>query len=166
LKTVRALQRLDGLAVTIVLGRGYAHRERLMKSAKRFKGALRVVVDAQDLPGLLAKHDLAITSGGITTYEACCVGTPALVLAHSHNTGVKDGKVIYHELENAKYMQRQGMALNLGLGKSTSIVKLRSAIISVVNNWSLRERLRKNALRTVDGKGLERVSRIVEELIS
>lgn len=63
-----------------------ARREHLEASA----GGVEVIHDPSNLPELLATSALVVTLGGLTSYEAMCVGTPVAALRWAHMAVVVD----------------------------------------------------------------------------
>lgn len=77
---------LSDYHVSIVLGPGVtAARRRMMTRRAR---QVEVVVDPASLPKLLASADLAVTLGGLTSYEAMCLGCPVAALPWMHMASV------------------------------------------------------------------------------
>jgi len=68
----------------VVLGPNNANRKALATMAA---GMPRVNIHegAENMARLMARADLAIGAGGITTWERCCMGLPALVIATAFN---------------------------------------------------------------------------------
>lgn len=105
----------------------------------------------------LADADLAITAGGLSAYEALCAGTPLLALS-------------YDPLQQAAInaMHAAGACINLGPGDAldpTQLAKVLSTINAVNSGISERKRISLKGRKIVDGRGAERVSRIVRQLI-
>jgi spore coat polysaccharide biosynthesis predicted glycosyltransferase SpsG len=97
--------------------------------------------------------DLVITSGGRTVYEAAATGTPALVLA-----------------QNAKEMEHRhlGWAYGnylAGYGPVATPRRIREEIEAVLSDLTLREDLAARGRNLIDGKGLRRITRRIEDLI-
>lgn len=74
---VRAL-RTAGRSATIVLGPGFAHDSALEEVLDDRFTVKRSVISLADE---FARHDLAITAGGMTPYEANAAGLPCVVIA-------------------------------------------------------------------------------------
>jgi len=89
-----------GRRATIVVGPAFRHRREL----EEVLGDGSVVRDT--VPSLieaLAEHDVAITGGGITPFEANALGVPCLVVANEP-----------HEVENAQYLAALGSSVYAG----------------------------------------------------
>jgi len=73
----RALKQ-RGMAATVILGPGFAHDEAL--AAVKHEG-LTIKRNVPSLAEEFARHDLAITAGGLTPCEANAAGLPCIVIA-------------------------------------------------------------------------------------
>lgn len=105
------------------------------------------VVERPSMVREMAEADLVITSGGRTLYEAAAVGVPALVV-----------------LQNERESRHEHLGIgniNLGLGTALDGNRFIEAVRSL-GAVDLRERLSDDARRGLDGKGAERVAKIIE----
>ncbi len=80
---------LDGLeregfrgTVDILLGSAAPHRDAI---AARLRPGWHLHVDTDDVAGLLAQADLAIGTGGMSSWERCALGLPTLLLVGAEN---------------------------------------------------------------------------------
>jgi spore coat polysaccharide biosynthesis predicted glycosyltransferase SpsG len=102
----------------------------------------------------LANADLAITAGGLSAYEALCAGTPLIALS-------------YDSLQQAAInaIETAGACINLGPGDDLDPMRLAEVLSSISTGMDERRRISMNGQKMVDGRGAERVSRIVRRLI-
>ena len=98
-KVVAMLARL-GRAATVVLGPGFAHLRELEAVATP---AFRVKRGVPSLIEEFAAHDLAITGGGMTVFEAAATGLPCVVIANE-----------WFEVPAARHLARLGCAIYAG----------------------------------------------------
>jgi spore coat polysaccharide biosynthesis predicted glycosyltransferase SpsG len=77
-KVVAALAK-KGLGATVVVGPGFAHRPALDAA---LTDAFTVLVSVPSMIEEMSRHDLAITGGGITPFEANAAGLPCMVVAN------------------------------------------------------------------------------------
>ncbi|MDD5751485.1 MAG: UDP-2,4-diacetamido-2,4,6-trideoxy-beta-L-altropyranose hydrolase [Candidatus Peribacteraceae bacterium] len=84
LQIVEALKLLDDLPIraTIVIGGANPHHAQIQKAAGE---KMKVVVDASDMPQLMAEADCAIAAGGTTAYELAYMGVPACLTVLAEN---------------------------------------------------------------------------------
>ncbi len=83
--TVRVVRLLAhaGLAATVVTGPAFAHFDGLARAISEAEGL--AFVHKADVPSLaeeMSHHDLAITGGGLTPFEAAVAGLPTIVVAN------------------------------------------------------------------------------------
>lgn len=69
----------EGLSATIVMGPSFRHRAELEKLSGGF---FTLKQGVPSLPEEFALHDLAITGGGVTAFEAAAAGLPAVIVAN------------------------------------------------------------------------------------
>jgi len=98
------------------------------------------------LASLLSNADVCIVSGGITMFEAACVGIPTLVIAQNEP-----------QLLNARSMAEYGAIVNLGLFSKTTPDRIASVLDELIRSTGARLSLSRKAKATVDGRGGERI---------
>lgn len=140
-KTARALDHFPVDHLRIVVGPGYSG-----------------VYGSTVMPGVsVAEHllwaDVVVTSAGRTVYEAAAVGTPAIVMAQN-----------MREATHAHLGPRNGN-LYLGMGDTTSKRQISEAVDMVAAAPHLREDMVRTGRRTVDGQGIRRIVRRIEDLM-
>ena len=97
-----------------------------------------------NIASLMLSADLAIGSTGITTWERCCLGLPAIVSISSNN-----------QRDTANELSKKKCIINLGDVKKLKETNYLKAIINIKKN-DLRT-MSKNSLRLVDGNGTQRI---------
>ncbi len=103
---------------------------------------------------LLFRADLAITAGGLASFEAMCVGTPLLALSY-------DG---FQHL-NISMLAKADACIDLGQGDLLNPASIPTLFASLDQIPGQRERLSFNGRQIVDGRGAERVSRVIRRLV-
>lgn len=99
LKVVETLRRLDA-AATVILGPGFQHGKLL---SDVLSSAYVVKEHVSSLVEEFSRHDLAITGGGITAFEANAAGLPCLIIASE-----------WFEVPAAQYLERLGSSIFVG----------------------------------------------------
>jgi len=86
MQAIKALNHytLSDIDVDIVIGNANLHRDEIFEYAKKFP-RYKVYENLPDLAALMHKNDLMLGAGGSTTWERCCLGLPAIVVAVSKN---------------------------------------------------------------------------------
>jgi spore coat polysaccharide biosynthesis predicted glycosyltransferase SpsG len=131
-------------ALDVVVGRSNPHLEAVADACKRLPSA-RLHVQATNMAELMLAADCAITAGGSTTWERCCLGLPALV------TVVSDDQLVI-----AEAVAKAGAQLLLGRD-STLTAQDYSRSIAAFDPRFLRE-MSIAAAAICDGHGAERVA--------
>lgn len=94
-------QLLDaGMTATVIVGPNFRHRQELDCVVA---GRMTIKQDVPSLMVELAAHDLAITGGGLTPFEANAMGVPCLMIANE-----------MHEEANARFLHELGTSVYLG----------------------------------------------------
>ena len=95
--------------------------------------------------------DLAITAAGNTLYELAYLGIPVIIIGHHKR----------HDAV-ANIFQQKKCALNLGIGTFLEKEDFLNSFQILVGDYSLRKNYSENSKKLIDGKGLERVTRIIK----
>jgi spore coat polysaccharide biosynthesis predicted glycosyltransferase SpsG len=132
---VRALKEA-ALPATVVLGPGFRHDHEL---AAELDARFIVKRGLDSLPQELAAHDVAITAGGITLFEAAAAGLPCVVIATEP-----------WEREAARMMERLGACVVAGYRDDFDTSLLRAALPV--------PRMSRAALAALDAGGASRVA--------
>ncbi|WP_194174808.1 UDP-2,4-diacetamido-2,4,6-trideoxy-beta-L-altropyranose hydrolase [Desulfofundulus thermobenzoicus] len=154
LKVVKALQlSWVGTVWNVVAGPGFAKREILKDLAASDRRVNFHYAPGTLLP-LLAESDLVICAGGVTAIEAAATGTPALILILAEN-----------QQPNAKEMDRQGIAVNLGWGGATPVEAMAAEILALARDVERRTTMSETGRALFDGYGPVRCADAIQELL-
>ena len=127
--------------VDVVIGAGHGHREDVEAACLRH--GYRCHVQSDRMAELMAGADLAIGAGGVTTWERCCVGLPALVAA-----------VALNQVELVADAARLGLVYAID-GRVTAS-RLALHLRALADNPSVLRHLSRQGLDAVDGLGVDR----------
>jgi len=108
-------------------------------------------VDNSHWMDIMAMSDLAITAGGMTTFEMAFLGIPTIIIQIADN-----------QKRNAEAWDRLGVAINLGNLHDLKEEKLKNAVTILVGDQKTRHSMHICGRKVVDGRG---VTRIVNELL-
>lgn len=131
--------------VTVVLGAGARHCDQIVKIAQRHPLDVRVNVDENNMAEVMSNADLAIGSGGTTSWERCAMGLPSL---------------IFEEADNQRLIVRQlcetcaAILLTLGPGFPTELAMNVERLIQNMDSYMSMQRA---AAGVCDGEGVHRV---------
>jgi UDP-2,4-diacetamido-2,4,6-trideoxy-beta-L-altropyranose hydrolase len=154
-KIIRSLEILN-LGQKIVVVVGPAVSPRLKKELLSLKPHLKNYYvfkwrpNQEEMHQIMKESDLAITAAGNTLYELSVFGVPSIVICHhkKHNAVAK------------KFAQRNAI-INLGIGKNISNQTIANSVKKLLSDHEKRVMLSNNAKKITDGKGSERVSKII-----
>ena len=89
--------------VVIVVGGGNAHYSTLEVASRESQAPIRLVRNAANMPELMAWANMAIISGGTTSWETAFMGLPSLIVIIAKN-----------QVKVAEKLAENGVAANLG----------------------------------------------------
>ena len=144
------LQEKHDLKLTVLIGHNATVIPELSKLSAQFK-SLNVLGLASNMAQILWEHEAVVCAGGVTLHEATAVGTPAFVINQAE-----------HQQTKARFVEKSGAAINLGLGKKYDVEKLRKALglrKPELESMSLKGK------KLIDGRGIFRVTEAMTKLI-
>lgn len=144
--------RLPGIEVDVVVGAGNPNKGEIKKLCSALQGA-HFHCQVDNMAELMAAADLMLCAGGTTTWERCSVGLPGLVMATAAN-----------QEDVADYSARMGLSFYLGPAASVSAQRLGEALRVWAHSPQGMRLLSATGLAAVDGKGVQRVARILMPL--
>lgn len=156
-KLIRALAGFADVETVVVVGGSNPHLEKLnaeirpaataRQRGENPKSKIRLVVDATNMPELMAWADVAVAAAGSTSWELAFMGLPAVVMVLAEN-----------QVGIAAALEREGVSVNLRAHKGVTIEKITGALQSLFADPSRRHTMSRRGRALVDGLGGERVS--------
>jgi spore coat polysaccharide biosynthesis predicted glycosyltransferase SpsG len=147
-KVARALRLVDDLdRVDFVTGSAFPHGQAL---AEVLEGAPWRAVVHRALPNLVERYceaDLCVVAGGLTMWETCCVGAPALAVCQP----------IDHQLELAARLAAAGAMATVGYGLDAPIEAIAEAV-RALRSPDARRAMAEAGPALIDGQGAQRVA--------
>lgn len=147
IRGLRQLQRLE-LKTKIVIGSANGHAETLVRELEDCSGRMELVTGVDDMPGLMAWADLAISGGGSTCWELAFMGLPNCIIVIAEN-----------QFEVAGALDQRGTSVSLGCSSDSS--KLGETVERLLQDPERRRQMSCRGRRMVSGNG----SRLVMETI-
>jgi spore coat polysaccharide biosynthesis predicted glycosyltransferase SpsG len=138
------------LKLTVLVGHNTKITHELNQLSNQFK-LLNIQGPVSNMAQILWGHDVVICSGGVTLHEAISVGTPALVINQ-----------VEHQQTKARFVEKSGAAINLGMGIQHDVEKLRGALNLKKHELEL---MSLKAKQLIDGRGLYRIIDAMNKLI-
>lgn len=157
LKTLKSLSQIsENFTVTIVLGGSFVFLRKIKVFLKTYTKPYRLFHNVKDdhaLINIMKNADVAFVSGGYTTSELMRLGIPCIALSQN---SIEEKRIFSNFPQDA--------LVNLGRGKNVGIQKLKKAAEELMHNFQKRKRISKKAIMVVDGKGIDRVFKIIKQL--
>lgn len=140
-KVVEALAQIPGLEVKVLIGGSNPHRDRLKSDTRHPTPDTRFIVDAPNMPELMAWADVAVAAGGTTSWELAFMGLPSLVLV------LADNQRAVADALDAAHMARK-----------TTLASVASDLAALLADADVREPMSRRGREAVDGDGVSRVT--------
>ena len=148
LKSISSSIYFKGLNITVVLG----SNSPWIMSIKRFVSKLsnvNLVVNPANMSELMVGSDIAISAGGSTTWELCCLALPVLIVVTAEN-----------QVNSAGTLKAMGAVELVGVNRiPTDLVKYLDGLLK---NYSQRHVMSVKASKIADGKGCDGVYRVIK----
>ncbi len=154
LKVIRAVKwaAIENLEVKAVVGASNPHLAALKQAIENSPADIDLIVNAENMPELMAWADICVSAAGSTCWEAAFMNLPTMLLITADNqTGIADG------------LNKIGFAENLGWFEQVSEENLMEKLNAILSDARRRERMSGRGGEIVDGRGR---NRIVETLLS
>ena len=147
-KVVKALSKLKlNIHLKVVLGRlSQLSDEQVKTLLSNYGGSFQVVKDAHNMAELMNESQLAITNSGLTKYEMGNMGLPAIVISNN-------SKHAALMVDFASY----GTVVHLGANEKVTEENILDAVIALMNDEIIREKMSNAGKQLIDGKGIERI---------
>lgn len=148
LKVIRAIEQLDvaPLAVRIAVGPANPYLSDLRQAINHSKHNLELLSNVNDMSALMAWADIAISAGGITSWELAFMGVPTLVITMADN----------HKW-TGEYLENECAAINLGWYHAITENELTSRCNACMRDRELRKTLSFQAQKLIGKHGSEEV---------
>ena len=143
LEAIRLLGR-PGLAVDVVIGKDNPHRATIEVACHALLGAT-LQCQVGNMASLMAAADLFIGAGGTSSWERCCIGLPALVIATADN-----------QIAQSLTLANAGAHRYAGRASSVTTEHLANEISSLMSQQDLLQHMSIQGMNLVDGLGTER----------
>lgn len=139
--------------VSFFLGPHFAAVKELDTCLKEFPLPYEVKRGIPDLLAAFDNMDVVICGGGVTLFEVCCLGLPALAVANES-----------HEVQTISYFKEKNACIPIG-STSSSQRELKESITSALKGPERLNTTAANGRKLVDGKGIYRILEIIEKKV-
>lgn len=134
--------------VDIIIGAQHPYRDLIVKVCDNH--GFTCHIQTNRMAELFAEADLAIGAGGSASWERCCMGLPSLLVSLADN-----------QVAIAKALDKYGACVYLGSAENIDKTSLCNAVMSIVHSPNELRTLSEKALTLVDGRGVERICKII-----
>jgi len=141
---------IEEFEATVVIGPGFKNKEALLKKISEVGKEINVVQNPGNMAQLMSDADLAMASFGVTAYELAAMGVPAIYLCLTED-----------HAESSSVFVEAGIAENLGIYTVVTQYELSEAMRRLLTDTNDRLKMSKRAIQLVDGRGTERIARMV-----
>jgi len=149
-KVIAALAPLHEAEIVVVVGGSNPRLAELEAAGRTAQSTLRLVVDATNMPELMAWADVAVAAAGTTSLELAFMGLPALTFVLADN-----------QRASGEQLQTAGLARNLGWHSDVSPDRILDALAELQTDLPARLEMSQRGRAAVDGAGTERVAAIL-----
>ena len=143
----RIAQRVDVIVTDL-----YFHLDRLKELARQTETTVTLHVQPDNFEELLSDCDVAFVSGGLTMFQALSVGASVVVISQYE-----------HQRRTVEDFGASGAYIDLGTWDRLDESRIEEVVTCLLADAAQRRALGHNATTLVDGKGLQRVVRLVED---
>jgi spore coat polysaccharide biosynthesis predicted glycosyltransferase SpsG len=140
-----------GQRVHVVVSDIYPQVDALRTLTRQAHTDITIYQQPGNFEELLSDADIAFVSGGLTLFQALSLGVSVIVISQYE-----------HQARTVSDFERYAAYVNLGQGDCVGEREITGALTRLIDHPGTRHTLRENARKLVDGKGLERIVRIVE----
>lgn len=149
----KALQNIDNIKITIIVGPFFTKLVKLKQFVKNNKN-IALVFSPKKIWNEFIKADVVISGSGNTLFELAAQRIPTICIA-----------TIEHQIPYAKMFAAKGSAINLGFWKNVNYELIRKTLIQILSDKLKRRKMCLASNTILDGKELLRVTTILEKNI-
>lgn len=157
-ETIKVLQAIDSLqmpdmAVDVVVGKANPHRELVERFCESRPNAF-YHCQVENMAELMTKADLAIGAGGVTMWERCCVGLPAITIVVAEN-----------QREATLAAAGKGAVRNLGWHADVQTRNIAQALHDLMEEPALLKRMSEQAKALVNFESSTSIHPVVQAML-
>ena len=134
------------LQVAVIVGAANPWKEFLLNIARKSRHEIELLQNINKIQEHMLWADVALSAGGSTCWEMCCLGLPNIILTIAENQ-----RVI------ADSLARYGASISLGWSEELTPAQIGRAVRELLETPEKRSAMSSKGRKLVDGKGAERV---------
>lgn len=151
--------RIKSLEVRILIGSENPRRNELKSKIKPLHFAkgphIRLISKTDNMVGMMAWADLAVSAGGSTCWEMAALGLPNAIITIADN-----------QIKNSQALARRGVSVNLGWHEEVKIDRISQVLKDLITDKALRTSMSQRGRMMVDGSGASKVCSLLSESFS
>jgi len=153
-KIVSSLLEISELInIKVIIGPAFSPDALLDRIEKQKFPNVEFIRNEEDLSSIMCESHVALTALGTTLYELAAVGVPAIIISNYEEDN--------QDIDSYKKL---GVHLPLGYYGLVQPEMIRNAIKSLLFNQEYWEMMRNEGWKIIDGKGTERIARLLFNL--
>ena len=153
-RIIDTLKNFKQIEFNVVVGGAAKNKDEVEYELKKNKLNYNMIDNCNDLSELMYKADLAISAGGITCLELAAIGTPSLCFSTS-----------VWETKRLKKLEDLGISVYAGNKDNFINKKLCGDFKNLIQNQNLRKKMSKNGKNLIDGRGINRIIKVIKKLV-
>ena len=147
----RAISHLSDIKINIIIG-PFFKKILQLKNETKYNKNIRVIENPKSIWNEFSKSDLVISNAGSTLFELAILRLPTICIS-----------VVDHQIPYAKFFQKKGASKYLGFKNQIDEKKISSTVLDLLKNKTKRKTMFIACKSIIDGKGLFRVSSVIEK---
>jgi spore coat polysaccharide biosynthesis predicted glycosyltransferase SpsG len=147
---LKQIYTLSNVKIIVILGPLFKNDNSILEFSKNKKYII-IKKSPTDIYKEFSLGDILITKGGLTLYESAILGIPSITLDH-----------FIHEYQSSVKFQSKKITIALEKHLHHTIKK---TVVGLLLNVEKRKKMNKNGIKTMDEKGLERIIKIIQNMI-
>ncbi|MBS3117024.1 UDP-2,4-diacetamido-2,4,6-trideoxy-beta-L-altropyranose hydrolase [Candidatus Woesearchaeota archaeon] len=151
-RVIKILQNIKHIKVVAVIGAAFRGEDELRKTMERNIKQFVLRRNVKNMAKLLHDCDVAVSAGGSMLYELAATGTPALIIPMNE-----------HQIENAREFVERKSVICTEIHSKVGNKQIEINLDRLFKDYLLRQEMSKKGPQITDGRGGERVAKIIYE---
>lgn len=149
-KIIDSLKNFKKINFNVVIGPAFKNKDKIMNMLNKNDLNFNLINNPNDICKFIFDSDLVISSGGNTSFELAAMKTPFISISNA-----------IWEIKRLKKMEKIGICKYVGDWTEFNKGEIYTIFENLVNNKKERERMSYNCKGLVDGKGIERLLKLI-----
>ena len=151
LHAINMLNRSD-ISTDVVIGASNPSRIKIESLASNIPNST-CYYNIDNIDKLMVSSDLAVSAGGTTIWELCCIALPSIVIQIAEN-----------QIESVKSLGKEGLITDLGWFEQVTEHHIKNALQVLINDSGKSKLMSIKGRKMVDGKGKKRIAEAICKL--